>query len=107
MSKSPEMPAGPIDVLCRYRVKGGQASAFADLLKGHWAMLHGQGLTTDAPAEVMRASDNAGNIAFIERFAWKDADAVQAAHENATVMQTWKPMGALCENMEFWHIQAS
>ena len=97
---------GPVENLCRYLVKPGKEQAFADLLARHWDTLHDAGLATDEPARVLRASDKAGNIAFIEIFSWKDGDCSQTAHETPEVMQLWEPMGAHCQDMEFWHVEA-
>jgi len=94
----------PIPILCRYRLKPGAESEFAELLQQHWPLLHRLGLVTEAPAKVQRAGDKAGNVAFIEEFAWKDAQAPQSAHESVDVMRHWEPMGALCEDMEFWEV---
>lgn len=102
---SPQSGTGPINVVCRYRVKPKHEQEFADLLREHWGVLHAQGLTTADRAKLLRATDNAGNVAFIEMFAWRDAAAVQAAHESPAIMKKWEPMGAFCEDMEFWHVQ--
>ena len=96
---------GPIDTVCRYLVKKGHEAAFADLVRDHWGILNAQGLTTSAPARVLKVRDGAENTAFIEMFAWKDSESIQSAHESAAVMKAWEPMGALCENMEFWHVE--
>lgn len=94
-----------VDVICRYLVKAGKDGEFEDLLGRHWETLHALGLTTEEPAQLFRATDAAGNIAFVEMFAWKDSDSSQTAHETPTVMGLWEPMGALCRDMEFWHAQ--
>lgn len=97
---------GPVENLCRYLVKPGKEQAFADLLARHWETLHSAGLATAEPARVFRATDKAGNIAFIEMFSWKDRGCIETAHETPEVMQLWEPMGALCQDMEFWHVEA-
>ena len=97
---------GPVPILCRYRVKPGKQKEFEDLLAGHWTTLHESGLATDDPARVFRAGDKAGNIAFIEMFSWRTAASAQTAHETPAVMRLWEPMGALCQDMEFWHVEA-
>jgi hypothetical protein len=99
------MSNGPIPVLCRYRVKPGMEKEFAALLREHWPTLQGAGLVGGQPAKVLRGEDQAGNIAYIETFAWKDAASIGAAHQSAAVMKMWEPMGALCLDMEFWHVQ--
>ncbi len=92
----------PVPVLCRYRVKPGKADEFAGLLSRHWGVLHELGLATDEPARLLRADDKAGNVAFVEEFSWRDGTSSGTAHETPGVMQLWEPMGALCEDMEFW-----
>ena len=94
-----------IDVLCRYRVKPGKEDAFKKVLLGHWAILHQAGLTTNDPATLRRCQDQAGNVAYVEEFAWKNHESIQSAHESPAVMGQWEPMGALCEDMEFWHVE--
>ena len=95
----------PVEVLCRYRLKPGMEQQFEPMLKGHWQLLHDLGLTSPEPARLQRASDKAGNVAYIERFAWKNADAVDSAHESPEVMRMWEPMGSLCDDMEFWDVE--
>ena len=95
-----------VDVLCRYRVKPGKEEQFAGYLARHWSVLHDLGLATDEPARILRAGDKAGNIAFVERFAWRSGDSAQTAHETPEVMRLWEPMGSLCEDMEFWEVTA-
>ncbi len=95
---------GSVDIVCRYRVKPGKATEFEALLGRHWKTLYGLGLSTDEPARLLRAGDQAGNVAFLEMFAWKDGDSAQTAHETAAVMELWEPMGALCDDMEFWQV---
>ena len=99
------MSQTPVPVLCRYRVKPGKQQEFESLLTEHWRMLADVDLVTDEPARLMRAGDLAGNVAYIEMFSWASAEAVQTAHETPEVMRLWEPMGALCEDMEFWHIE--
>ena len=99
-------PDHPIQILCRYRLKPGREQEFAQLLTRHWPRLFELGLTSDQPARLLRGSDKAGNVAYIERFAWKSASSVASAHESPEVMKLWEPMGALCEDMEFWEVSA-
>ncbi len=94
-----------IEVVCRYRIKDGKADEFAAMLARHWPVLRDLGLTTEEPARLLKGEDGAGNVAFIETFHWKDQDAVSTAHETPGVMKLWEPMGALCEDMEFWHVE--
>ena len=92
-----------VDNLCRYLVKPGKEQAFLELLERHWDTIHRAGLTTDDPARLVRGTDQAGNVAFIELFSWISPEAIGRAHQDARVMSLWEPMGALCVSMEFWH----
>ena len=98
-------PDQPVEMLCRYRLKPGKEREFTTLLARHWPTLHAAGLATAAPARVLRGEDKAGNVAFFETFAWKNGKSAGSAHESAEVMRLWEPMGALCEDMEFWNVQ--
>ncbi len=95
----------PVETLCRYLVKPGMEREFQSILARHWKTLHEAGLATEQPAQLLRADDKAGNVAFIEIFHWRTADSAQMAHETPAVMRLWEPMGALCRDMEFWHVQ--
>ncbi|MDA7980058.1 MAG: hypothetical protein MPJ50_14925 [Pirellulales bacterium] len=95
----------PVPVMCRYRVKPGQDTAFEEILRRHWQTIHDLGLTTDEPARLWRADDMAGNVAYFESFSWRKGDSAQTAHETPGVMRLWEPMGALCEDMEFWNVK--
>lgn len=99
------MPSESIPVLCRYRLKPGKETEFLTLLRKHWPTLQEAGLVAPQPARIQRGQDQRGNIAYIETFAWKDHNAIGAAHQSASVMKLWEPMGAFCEDMEFWHVQ--
>lgn len=97
---------GPVDMLCRYRVKKGKEAEFARLVHQHWGTLHRLGLATDRPARVVRGEDKAGNVAFVELFSWKSGASAHTAHQTPEVMRLWEPMGALCDDMEFWNAHA-
>lgn len=96
----------PVPVLCRYRVKPGKEERFGELLREHWSVISSAGYTTEEPSRVHRAEDAAGNVAWIETFTWKSRAAIDSAHESPDVIRFWEPMGALCEDMEFWHLDA-
>lgn len=96
---------GRVDVVCRYLVKPGKEADVRALLERHWDTLRGAGLTTERPATLVRGEDFSGRVAFVETFSWRDAEAVQQAHESPVVMRLWEPIGALCDSMEFWHGQ--
>ena len=98
-------------VICTYRVRSGQESAFTGLLAKHWPALRELDLVTDTPAAVYRGTEPSGGTYFQEIFHWKDADAPRKAHELPEVMAVWEPVGALCEArdgrpaMEFPHVE--
>lgn len=96
----------PVDMLCRYRVKKGKEKEFLALLQQHWKTLHSLGLASETPAKLIQCVDKAGNAAFVELFSWKNPQAPGAAHQTPGVMKLWEPMGALCDDMEFWNAHA-
>lgn len=94
----------PIHMLCLYRLKPENEAAFRALLAKHWDTLAANGLVTEDRARIEKSThsnQHEGLITFVERFSWKDKQAVGVAHESPAVMQVWEPMGALCAHMEF------
>ncbi len=94
--------------VCTYRVKAGHEAEMEALLAQHWPALRKAGLATAQPSLIYRGQgseasggehDAAG--VYVEVFAWVDAKAPERAHESPEVMAVWKPMGAICESMEF------
>lgn len=98
------MPAN--HVLCHYRVRPGSEAAFLALLERHWPALLAAGLVTETPARAWRHRAEGGATDFWELFEWRDADAPRTAHELPEVLAVWEPMGALCESMEFPHVES-
>lgn len=100
----------PETVICTYRVARGNEARFRELLKAHWPKLHELGIVTEDPPLVFRGSDGRDRPFFVEIFAWKDADAVQIAHDHPEVLAIWEPMAVLTEArdghpaMEFPHV---
>jgi hypothetical protein len=62
-------------------------------VKKHLQVLHAEGLVTDRPAYVMRATD--GTIR--EVFEWRSAEAIHQAHTNPAVQALWEEFGAACD----------
>ena len=97
-------------VICTYRVAPGNEAKFRELLKAHWPKLRELGVVTPDPPLVFRGSDGEDRPFFVEIFAWKDADAVQIAHDHPEVLAIWEPMATLTEArdgrpaMEFPHV---
>ena len=97
----PTHKEGPVDMVVIYRAKRGLEDALLALVQGHWPTLDRLGLASDSrPAEVWRTRDRAGNVAFVEHFQWKDAQAPVTAHQTPEVMALWEPMGNLMTGMD-------
>ncbi len=83
-------------MLCIYRPTPGNEDALFELVKKHWAVLRGVGLTTDEPAIVYKAIDkNTRRPFYVEIFSWRDAKAPELAHQMPEVMRVWEPMGPM------------
>jgi hypothetical protein len=96
--------------MCTYTIKPGKEADFEKILAKHWPALHKAGLTsTDRPMMYKgthdRHSSHAGRTFYVEIFSWKDAKAPDTAHQMPEVMAVWEPMGALCEHMQFPHVE--
>lgn len=96
----------PVKVLCIYRVKPGKHDEFRSLLDKHWPTLDSVGLVTSEPAKWWLGSGKDDESCFVEIFEWKDAKAPDTAHELPEIMAVWEPMGALCDDMEFIHLES-
>ncbi len=76
-----------------YRPKPGKENELVDLVRGRVPTLRKEGLVTDRPPTIMRASD--GTI--IEVSEWKSREAIDAAHKNPNVLAMWNKFFALCD----------
>ena len=101
----------PNKVICHYRVASGNEERFERLLKNHWPTLHGLGLVTNTPSQLLKgAEQDNGQPIYFEIFDWLDG-AVERAHEHPEVAAIWEPMDQLCESrdgrpgMEFPHVE--
>ena len=96
----------PHVTLCRYWVKPEKESEFRQLLSRHWPLFEALGLVADRPPHlILRGQSRDGRLFYVETFPWKDADAVQRAHELPEVAAVWEPMGACCTEMEFSDVE--
>lgn len=102
----------PQTVICRYKVKAGKEEEMIQLLEKHWPTLHAAGLTTNDKPVIYRSipsgnpdRDHDAQGTFIEIFSWKNGRSAGIAHETPEVMAVWEPMGAICEEMEFPHVE--
>ena len=80
-------------VIAAYRPKPGREQDLAAAVEKHLDVLAAEGLVTDRPAYVMRASDGT----LVEVFEWRSAEAIRQAHENPAVQALWEEFGAVCE----------
>lgn len=93
--------AGPINMLCLYRVKPGKEEAFKALLMRHCGVLRQEALATSQPAQLEIGSTKDGKQTFIEKFQWMDENSPGLAHRSAEVQALWGPMAELVDGMEF------
>ncbi|MCG3133583.1 MAG: hypothetical protein HMLKMBBP_00782 [Planctomycetes bacterium] len=81
-------------VIAAYRPKAGQDAAVLALIARHVPTLRAEGLATQRPVLLMRASDGT----YLEIFEWKGGTASSdAAHHNPRVLAIWGPMHEACE----------
>ena len=97
--------AGPIDVLCIYRVTPGKESEFKKLLARHGLALQKAGLTPPGAPKIWRSETRDGQTVFVEMMQWKDESSSDAAHRIPELMAIWEPMGRLTDGMEFLHLR--
>ena len=58
-------------VICHYRVRRGNESAFEELLGSHWPTLRRLGLVTDAPSKSFKGEEqDNGEPIYFEIFDW-------------------------------------
>lgn len=80
-------------VIALYRPLPGKAAELLELVRQHHPTLLGQGLVTDRPPYLLRASDGS----LLEVFEWVSAEAADAAHDDPVVMALWDRFGVACE----------
>jgi hypothetical protein len=80
-------------VIAAYRPKPGQATELLALVREHLPILRKQGLATEAPPVVLRATDGT----LLEIFDWVSEEAVARAHESPEVLALWERFGAACD----------
>jgi quinol monooxygenase YgiN len=88
-------------VIVAYTPKPNQEQALLAAVQKHVQVLTAEGLVTDKPAYVMRASD--GTI--VEVFEWRSAEAIQQAHSNPAVHALWAEFGAACDYTPLANLQ--
>lgn len=80
-------------VIACYRPKSGKDDALLALMKTHLPTLRAEGLADDGPALCGKAADGT----FVEVFTWKLQAAIDAAHENRTVLSMWDKFAEICD----------
>ena len=83
---------GRIVIAC-YRPREAQDATLRELIAGHVATLRAEGLATDRPCLLVHAADGT----YLEIFEWTSPDAMEAAHENATVQAMWARFEQVCD----------
>jgi len=81
-------------VVSVYRPKPGCREPLLDLVRRHVPRLAELGLAGSAPVVLLQSSKD-GSL--LEIFDWRDAAAVEEAHESPAVMSLWKAFGELAE----------
>lgn len=80
-------------VICGFRPKPGKEADLMAVFREHAAVLGREGLITQRPFCLMKASDGC----FVEVFEWKSAEAIDEAHRNPRVLELWDRFEAAAE----------
>ena len=80
-------------VIVAYRPKSGKDAELLELVRNRVPTLRKEGLVSDRTPIIMRAQD--GTI--IEVSEWKSPAAIEAAHENPSVLAMWERFYAACD----------
>jgi len=79
--------------IAAYRPRSGKDGDLLQLVREHHRVLRREGLVTERPAAVMRASDGT----LVEVFEWISSESSRDAHHNAAVQALWARFEAACE----------
>lgn len=82
-----------ICVIVAYRPKPGKEHELLKLVRSRVPTLRQEGLVTERTPMIMRAGD--GTI--IEVSEWRSRAAIDAAHQNPSVLAMWEKFFALCD----------
>jgi hypothetical protein len=95
----------PVDMLVTYRPKTGHEAELETLVMKHWPALSSAGLVT-GDVTIWRSTDKrSGQVAFVEKFQWKDEEAPGIAHQLPEVMAIWEPMTPILEELKLATIE--
>jgi len=90
-------------VIVAYRPHAGKEQRLLELTREHLPILRSQGLATERPSYVMRATD--GTI--IEVFEWKSAEAIAAAHQNPVWQEMCGRYSEACDYISLENLSES
>jgi quinol monooxygenase YgiN len=76
-----------------YKPHPGKEAELLELVKRHVPALRREGLATDHPVLLLKASD--GSI--LEIASWQSEDSARSAHANPQVMVLWNAFAACCD----------
>jgi hypothetical protein len=76
-----------------YKPKPGKDAEVLALVKRHVPALRKEGLATNHPVLLLKASDGS----LIEIASWQSEDSARAAHANPRVMEIWGAFAACCD----------
>jgi hypothetical protein len=80
-------------VMALFRPKPGKDGELLACMRDHLPVLRGEGLATDRPSTILRASDGT----LVEIFEWASQAAIDAAHHNPAVGKLWSRYSACCD----------
>jgi uncharacterized protein YqgV (UPF0045/DUF77 family) len=82
---------GRIVIVC-YVPFAGKEDRLEALVRDHIGILKQENLVTDRKPVILRAK----NETVIEVFEWRSSEAIDAAHQNASVLKLWEQFNAVC-----------
>ena len=80
-------------VMALFRPKPGKEADLMACMRDHLPVLRAQGLATDRPTTILRASDGT----LVEIFEWVSQAAIDAAHRNEEVGKLWARYEQSCD----------
>ena len=80
-------------VIALFRPRPGGDGDLLACMRDHLPVLRAEGLATDRPSTILRASDGT----LLEIFEWASQEAIDAAHANPAVLALWERYAACCD----------
>lgn len=88
-------------VIVGYKPFPGREKELMQLIKTHVARLRKEGLASDREPILMVSKSGV----VIEVFGWKNKEAIEAAHTNATVQKMWAEYEQVCEYVPIGNLE--